>query len=293
MERHALVIGNSSYVDQALANPGNDATDMAAQLSNLGYKVHGGGPILDLDRIGIERTVLAFSAQLPKQAHVLFYYAGHGLATERDNYLIPINHSIAFEEQLADRAVSFRSIVERLKVANPNGINVLLLDACRDNPLPRNYRSSQRGLKRIPNIPQGVFIGFAADYGQVADDGEGRNGAYTAELLRMLRDEPNIIIELAHMNVRNRVFENTSKKQSPISENKIYGGDWCFGECNQSIVTTRVEPIVTVPEETEPVPGALKKRWIVVGGVVLAVVAASLASDDSSNDNTLSVDINN
>jgi len=114
IERHALVIGNSDYADAALLNPANDATDMAAQLSSMGYKVFRGGPQLNLDRKGIVASVRAFADQLPNEAHALFYYAGHGMATERNNYLIPVNHNLEFNEQLPDLAVGLRSIVELL-----------------------------------------------------------------------------------------------------------------------------------------------------------------------------------
>jgi len=89
-ERHALVIGNSNYAEGALDNPINDATDMAAQLQSMGYKIHGGAAALDLDRLGIERALDAFARQLPEGATALFFYAGHGMGFERANYLIPV-----------------------------------------------------------------------------------------------------------------------------------------------------------------------------------------------------------
>lgn len=278
VERHALIIGNSNYANgQALLNPANDARDMAAQLSKLGYKIHGGGPALDLDRVGIERTLRAFAQQLPKDSHALFYYAGHGMATKTDNYLIPIKHNLEFQEQLPDRTVSLRSAVELLKTANPGGINVVLLDACRDNPLDRSFRSTRAGLTRLNDIPRGVFIGYAADSGQLAEDGIGRNGTYTGELLNVLREKPNVIIEIAHKEVASRVYEKTGGKQFPVSENKVYG-NWCFGNCaapinSPSPVATQAEPKST-------------NRWLIVGGVVAAAVLVGLASSKGSGPDT-------
>jgi len=118
-ERHALVIGNSNYAEGTLDNPINDATDMAAQLQST------------------------FARQLPEGATALFYYAGHGMGFERANYLIPVKHNIETEDDLPDRAVSLRRITSVLENANPKGVNIALLDACRDNPLKRGYRTTR------------------------------------------------------------------------------------------------------------------------------------------------------
>lgn len=285
VERHALVIGNSNYAGQALVNPLNDANDMADQLSKLGYIIHGGGPALDLNRIGIERTVRAFAQQLPEDAHALFYYAGHGMANKEDNYLIPVGHNLEFQEQLPDRTVSLRSVVELLKNANPGGINVVLLDACRDNPLGRNFRSTRAGLNRLNDIPRGVFIGYAADSGQVAEDGIGRNGTYTGELLNVMREKPNVIIEIAHKDIATRVYEKTGGKQFPVSENKVYG-NWCFGNCSEPVATTNAG----AAESTQPVAKTNSNRWKIIGGAALAAVvvgvALSQSGDDGGDDST-------
>lgn len=277
IERHALIIGNSAYAENALVNPVNDANDMAVQLQKMGYKIHGGAAALDLDRVGIESKLQAFARQLPKDAHALFYYAGHGMAVEQDNYLIPINHNLKFQEQLPDRTVSLRSIVNLLKNANPDGINVVLLDACRDNPLQRSFRSTRAGLNRLNDFPRGVFIGYAADSGQVAADGYGRNGIYTGELLNVLREKPDIIVELAHKAVSARVFDKTNGRQFPVSENKVYG-NWCFGNCAAAIVTTTNEQKPAV----EPSPTKSRRPWIIAGGVVLGAVLVGLATRGSS-----------
>ena len=285
VERHALVIGNSDYADQPLVNPENDAIDMARQLEVLGYKVHAGGPMLDLDRLGMERAVRAFAAQLPENANALVYYAGHGMAVGKDNYLIPTKHNLEAEEQLPDRAVSLRSIIRVLKNANTDGLNAVLLDACRDNPLQNSYRSTSAGLTRLEDIPRGVFVGYAADAGQVAEDGDGRNGTYTGELLNVMREKPNVIIELAHKEVASRVYTKTGGKQFPVSENKVFG-DWCFGNCEDRQFLSTAPPAQQVQEPV--VQKTKKKRWWIAGaaGVALVVVGALAAgggSDSASN----------
>lgn len=279
-ERHALVIGNSNYADGALDNPINDATDMAAQLKAMGYKVHGGEAALDLDRREIERSLDAFARQLPEGATAMFYYAGHGMGYKRNNYLIPVKHNIETEDDLPDRAVSLRRITSVLENANPNGVNIALLDACRDSPLKRGYRTTRNGLTK-EEIPYGVFVGYAAGYGQVAQDGNGRNGTYTAELLNVLKEQPDVIIEVAHKTVANRVIEKSAGKQKPAFEGNVYG-NWCFGECSD----TPQEALKPIPSSTDrdqsftpPEPKRFNTKWMIAGGVVAAALIAGLLQD--------------
>jgi len=172
-----------------------------------------------------------------------------------------------------------------LENANPNGVNVALLDACRDNPLKRGYRTSRNGLTK-EDIPYGVFVGYAAGYGQVAEDGEGRNGTYTAELLNVLREQPGAIIEVAHKTVANRVIEKSNGKQKPAFEGNVYG-NWCFGDCSdapqEAPVATASDTPKTTPAYTPPEPRGIDKKWIVAGGVVAAGLIYGLTRKDSSS----------
>lgn len=288
VERYALVIGNSDYDGNALLNPRNDALDMAEQLNVMGYQIHSGGALLDLSRLDMEQAVVEFARSLPRSASALFYYAGHGMATKDDNFLIPINHQLQFQEQLRDRTVSLRSVVEIMKNANPEGINVLLLDACRDNPLVRSFRSSQTGLQRLVDIPRGIFIGYAADSGQVAEDGVGRNGTYTSELLKVMAKNSNIIVEVAHKEVAKNVYEKTQGQQFPVSENKVYG-NWCFATCKSVVVENNdienTNDSVVAQTTTQPRIEIKPKSntWKIVGGVVLGLVVAGLLIDDDND----------
>jgi len=281
--KYALVIGNSDYTNDPLDNPRNDAIDMAEQLEKLGYIIHGGGPRLNLNRRALEQSVNSFSKSLPREAQALVYYAGHGVATSTDNYLIPIDHELNFQDQLPDRSTSLRSIVNLLKNSNTDGINVVLLDACRDNPLEKRFRSARKGLKRLKDIPRGIFIGYAADDGQVAQDGTGRNGVYTAQLLDIMRGNPNTIIELAHKEVARRVIDQTGGKQFPVSENKIYG-DWGFGDCGEAADKQLANQGGQGPTDpsTEAAPSSKRKTWMIVGGVLAAVALGALAAGGSS-----------
>lgn len=290
-ERHALVIGNSNYLLQKLVNPRNDAMDIAKELRRMGYKLHGGGAMLDLNRQDIVRALVTFADSLPDDADVLFYYAGHGMSDGRENYLVPIGHQLEVSEQLPDLAISLRFVLERLKNANPQGTNVVLLDACRDNPLTRSFRSTRAGLSAEQEIPRGVFIGYAADTGQVAIDGEGRNGVYTGELLKVMRKRSNVIIDVAHREVVDAVIEKTNGKQYPVSENKLYG-NWCFGECGSgSSVPASAFEVAPATEEASAATGN-RNKWLIAGGVALLVAAvlASSGSDDAAPNFTLVLD---
>jgi len=284
-ERHALVIGNSEYQTSPLRNPRNDAIDVAEQLRNMGYKIYQDGPLLDLDRIALESAITRFAGSLQDGASALFYYAGHGMAVANDNYLIPINHQLQFQEQLPDRSVSLRSVVDLLKNANPEGTNVLLLDACRDNPLVRSFRSAQNGLRRLNDIPRGIFVGYAADNGQIAEDGLGRNGTYTEELLNVMAKNPHAIIEIAHKEVAQNVYKKTKGKQFPVSENKVYG-NWCFDDCEN--VPAEETPVTsqTPQKDWQAVRNSgisIKPKrniWQIAGGVALGLVVVGLLRDD-------------
>ena len=234
VERHALVIGNSDYATAALKNPRNDATDMAAVFSELGYQIHRGKALFDLELAEFEFELSEFADQLPDNAIAVLYYAGHGVATESDNYLVPVAAELRYQEQLRTRAVSLRDTVALLSERNPDGLNVLLLDACRDSPLEKQFgRSLRKGLNRIGNLARGSFIGYAADHGQVAIDGDGRNGVYTGELLSAIREFPDLPIQLLHNRVAQRVYEKTESTdypQLPVSEQKFIG-EYCIGPC--------------------------------------------------------------
>jgi len=178
-----------------------------------------------------------------------------------------------------------RRITSVLENANPNGVNVALLDACRDNPLPRGYRTTRSGLTK-EEIPFGVFVGYAAGYGQVAEDGDGRNGTYTAELLNVLKEQPGAIIEVAHKTVANRVIEKSNGKQKPAFEGNVYG-NWCFGECTDAPQQPSVPPTSEAPETTPaykpPEPKGINRKWMIAGGVVAAALIVGLASSSGGS----------
>ena len=239
------------------------------------------------------RALITFADAVPDNSDVLFYYAGHGISDAQENYLIPLQHQLEAVEQLPDLTISLRFVLERLKNANPKGTNVVLLDACRDNPLTTGFRSSRKGLSTDQEIPRGVFIGYAADSGQVAIDGEGRNGVYTAELLNVMRTRSNVIIDVAHREAVDAVIEKTDGKQFPVSDNKLFG-KWCFDDCESEApapsTAFKPAPAPELPREqpAEAVTASSGNRntWLIVGGIALAVITALAVGSGGSDDNS-------
>lgn len=187
--RFALVIGNSSYQDLPdLRNPGNDAADMAKALRGLGFQTD---LLLDADLVRMEAGLGALMARLSgsQDAIGIFFYAGHGVQSAGSNFLVPSDARIPSEQYLKVRALALQSVLDSLQSAG-NALNVVILDACRDNPFAW-ARSGTRGLSVVAAQPPGSIIAYATSGGSVALDGEGRNGVFTGELLRHLA-EPGI-----------------------------------------------------------------------------------------------------
>ncbi|MET0568531.1 MAG: caspase family protein [Hyphomicrobiaceae bacterium] len=215
--RVALVIGNSSYVNTArLENPKNDAADMAETLKQLGFEVIEGR---DLDKASMNRTIRNFAETLAGTQMALFFYAGHGLQVGRQNYLVPIDARLASAAALDFEMVRL-DLIQRTMEREAT-TNVVILDACRDNPLSRNLaralgtRSASigKGLAAVES-GEGTLISYSTQPGNVALDGAGRNSPFAAALLKHIPtvgdDLPTILI-----NVRNDVMAATERRQVP------------------------------------------------------------------------------
>jgi len=215
--RVALVIGNSAYVHTSrLDNPRNDAADFAAILDRLGFDVIKGH---DLDKAAMDRSIRNFAESLADSQMGLFFYAGHGLQVSGQNYLVLIDAKLTAAAALDFEMVRLDLVQRSMeRVANTN---IIILDACRDNPLARNLaralgsRSSAigRGLAAMES-GEGTLISFSTQPGNVALDGSGRNSPFTAALLNHItapgEDLPSILI-----NVRNDVMAATDRRQVP------------------------------------------------------------------------------
>ena len=215
--RVALVIGNAAYKDSPLANPVNDATDMAQALREVGFEV-----ILrtNVGRSQMRAAVREFGESLRRKEVGVFYFAGHGIESRGKNFLIPLSANVNAEYELEDEAVDANSILRAMEDAG-NPTNIMILDACRDNPFARGWRSASRGLAQM-NAPVGSFIAFATAPGSVAADGTGRNGVFTKHLLTSLRQQ-DLDIDRVFTRVTAGVAQETAKKQVPWKSSSLTG----------------------------------------------------------------------
>ena len=224
-KRVALVIGNSRYRMAPLANPANDARLIAATLRSVGFDVleH-----LDADQKQMKRAVNAFGDKLEaagRDAVGLFYYAGHGVQVGGRNYLLPLGSDIQREKDVDVEGVAADSVLGAMAFAG-NRLNFMVLDACRNNPFKRSFRSAVRGLARM-DAPRGTLIAYATGPGDVAADGSGDNSPYSESLARALV-EKGVSVERMFRQVRNAVMQNTNNKQVPWEASSLTGGDFFF-----------------------------------------------------------------
>lgn len=209
LPRAALILGNNRYSFAPLANPANDAKAMSTRLKELGFDVT---VQTDLQRTPMEAAIQTFCAKLASTKAVgLFYYAGHGLQVNWRNYLVPIDASFAKGTDVAQQAVDLNVLLQGLaKAANP--MNVVILDACRDNPFGGEAKTG-KGLSQI-DAPLGTLLAYATAPGNVAQDGNGSNGLYTENLLREL-NVPEAKIEDVFKRVRLNVRRSSQGQQVP------------------------------------------------------------------------------
>ena len=208
-KRLALVVGNGNYSDLPLANPVNDAKAIAEKLRKLGFSVDFQN---NINRKTLRKSIRTFGGKLGADDIGLFYYAGHGMQVSGENYLIPIDSDINSEDEVPDEGVSVNAVLRKMESAK-NAVNIVILDACRNNPFKRSFRSGGRGLRRVDG-PVGSIIIYATAPGDVADDGDGRNGIFTSHLLQHIAT-PGLTIHQIMNRVRNDVRQSTSGKQIP------------------------------------------------------------------------------
>ncbi|PZU93928.1 MAG: hypothetical protein DI527_05280 [Chelatococcus sp.] len=222
--RVALVIGNAAYTAvPALANPQRDAKAVSASLKRLGFEVVEGYDLKMEEMTGIVRD---FAQKLDGAKAGLVYYAGHGIAVGDDNYLIPVDASLRSEADLDFRAVNVQLVLRQMQ--RDERVNVLILDACRDNPfasqLAAKSRAVSRGLTAIETqSASGILIAFATDPRATALDGDrDGNSPFTSALLRHM-ETPDVSITTVMDRVRADVWESTNKKQKPWTNSSIIG----------------------------------------------------------------------
>lgn len=242
-KRVALVIGNGKYAKSELINPPNDAVAIADELRKANFKV-----------IKVENATLAkmnqaieeFGRLIPKNGVALVFYAGHGMQVKGENYLIPIDADLKGEGDVPYKTINLGQVLSKLDDAKSQ-VNLVILDACRDNPFARSWRSTKGGLAQI-DAPSGTVIAFATAPGKVASDGSGANGLYTTHLLTALRAE-NLKLEDVLKLTRRGVATASNNEQVPWDSSSLTG-DFFF----------RVSKMDTV----KPVTSATKSEVLAV-----------------------------
>jgi formylglycine-generating enzyme required for sulfatase activity len=218
-ERLALVIGNAAYGTDLgpLRNPVNDAEDMAALLGQLGFTVT---LVTNTTLQHMQEAIAAFSQQLRQGKLGLFYYAGHGVQVNGVNYLIPIGARLVKAADAKVHTVAAEQVLNSMEEAG-NPTNIVILDACRNNPFPSRWPAARPGLAPMAAV-RGALIAYATAPGAVAADGNGRNGTYTKYLLHTLA-VPGLFIEQVFKHVRVAVEEETSGAQIPWESSSLRG----------------------------------------------------------------------
>ncbi len=226
-KRAALVIGNAAYANAPpLANPRNDATDLAKTLETLGFKVLLG---LDLGKRSFDQKVRAFADLLEEADTGLLFYAGHGLQVAGQNYLVPVDAKLAKERDLDFDTVRLNFLLRQMELGREDKTNIVILDACRDNPLTRNLarsmgtRSARLG-KGLAEVKTGVgtFIAYSTQPGNVALDGTGRNSPFASALVKHMK-RPGQPLTSVMVGVRKDVLAATSGRQVPWDHSALIG----------------------------------------------------------------------
>jgi hypothetical protein len=227
VKRLALVIGNGAYMGASpLKNPRNDATAVAKKLVDLGFEV-----LTEIDATAdrMVRAVSDFTRALAeagdgtKNTAAVFFYAGHGVQVDGENYLLPIDAEVRNKLDLQHRTIGLQLLLETLSSATRNAI--VMLDCCRDNPLPRTLSGTRSAAKPhgLANVhaPPGVYIAFATQPHFVALDGTGDNSPFTEGLLQFM-DDPGKHVSDVIMDVRRVVFEKTGGQQVPWDHSALF-----------------------------------------------------------------------
>ncbi len=213
-KRMALVIGNSDYESSPLRNPVNDANLIGESLNEIGFQTN---VKENLSLKEMQAAVQNFTKELPKGAVGLFYFAGHGIQIDGRNFLIPVDFDPA-QPDVAKQAVEVESVIR--SIAAKSGLNILILDACRNAPKGFSASANKKGLAEIKGAPIGTFIAFSTAPGKTAKDGRGDNSPYSEALAENLRLRPS---RLEDVFIRTRIqMDNvTSGEQTPWESSSI------------------------------------------------------------------------
>lgn len=230
-KRYALVIGNADYTDpniSRLSNSVNDASDMRYALRKVGFDVIYVANAAN--KMEMEQAVQNFTARLQNGGIGLFYYAGHAVQVNGENYLIPTQVTLPSQTEVQYNTMSAQYVLDKMEKAG-NGFNMVFLDACRDNPLPKKTRSIGKGKSGLAEMrnPKGSIIVFSTSPNKTAEDGQGSNGTFTKHLKEAIQ-RPGLSLNDMLMEVRQNVIAETDSRQVPW-ENSSLVGKFCFAGC--------------------------------------------------------------
>ena len=213
--RCALVIGNGKYATGPLRNPANDAADMAAALKEIGFKVT---LATDANKKTMFQLIDQFGSDIKGADLALFYYSGHGVQEGGENYLIPVGADINAASDVELEGVQLQRLIARMN-SGEAGTNVVILDACRNNPFPQASKGMERGLAVVGQKPPESVIVYATEAGETAEDGGGRNGVFTTALLKNIRRNEELTRILRDVNAE--VRQVTGQKQKPAKYDNL------------------------------------------------------------------------
>lgn len=226
-KNYALLIGNSHYSIGALDNPANDANDLANTLRAIGFETT---VKVNVDADGMKSVIRDFGNKLKNNDGIgLFFFAGHGVQVNGENYMLPVGFPFKNEQDVEKNAVQ-ANMVLRYMEDSKNRVNVVVLDACRNNPFIKTRSLKTRGLAPM-DAPSGSLVAFSTAPGTEASDGSGRNGLYTKHLMANVK-VPGLTVEQVFKRTREGVEMESEReigrKQSPREESSLKGADMYF-----------------------------------------------------------------
>ena len=255
-KRVALVVGNSAYqkVGQ-LPNPAHDAGAIGALFKVMAFDVVEAK--FDLGVADLRRALRDFTDQVHDADIGVVYYAGHGMEVNGVNYLIPVDAKLERDIDIEDEAVSLDRVLRTIEDAKR--LRLVILDACRDNPLTRSMkrsastRSIGRGLAKIEDLTSDTLVAYAARAGSFADDGAGENSPYTAALIKYL-PLPALDLRLALGRVRDEVLRTTNKRQEPFVYGSLGGAEIVLAREDKSDAQKVAVPVAPLQRENPAEP---------------------------------------
>lgn len=252
--RVALVIGNADYPDGPLLNPRNDASDIRLRLQELDFSADDIVYRENLRRSDIGSTLDEFRGKLKPGSVALVFFAGHGVQMNGENYLLTVDGKISRDEDVPKESLKFTAVLDLLAQANVGGLNLIFLDACRNNPFSRSLKVATRGLGRVQNhghsLPGNTLIVYATKANSAAADGRGRNGTFTAALLAHMA-EPELPIEDMLRKVLADVKDATHGVQEPWQEGSMVDKFYFAGAPSNADVVKIAIPIAKTSGVTQ------------------------------------------